>query len=111
MSDEKRQPKTPSAKGEGFVMEEKAETAHSADGVDFATFIFSLATGAFIQMGLAPDPMTGKTEKNLPMARQTIDMLLMLKDKTRGNLTSDEKELIERLVNDAQLGFVKASKK
>lgn len=92
-------------------MQDKKETPVRPDAVDFSTFIFSLATGAFIQMGLAPDPLTGKTEKNLDLARQNIDILLLLKDKTRGNLSADETKLMESLVAEAQLRYVEVSAK
>jgi hypothetical protein len=85
------------------------EKAAAADGVDFATFVFSLATGAFIQMGEIPDPATGKKEKNLQLAQQNIDILLLLKAKTKGNLSSDEGQMLESLLSQAQLKFVEVS--
>ncbi|MBY0371497.1 DUF1844 domain-containing protein [bacterium] len=99
------------ASGKGFTMKDGKETAARPDGVDFSTFVFSLATGAFIQMGLAPDPLTGKTEKHLDLARQNIDILLLLKEKTRGNLSPDETKLIESLAAETQLRFVEVSAK
>jgi len=95
--------------GEGFTMKEGAEP--DPNSVDFPTFIFSLATGAFIHLGLAPDPMTGKTEKNLELARQNIDILRMMKDKTKGNLSNDEGQMLESLLSEAQLRFVEISKR
>ncbi len=85
------------------------EKAPAADGVDFSTFVFSLATGAFIQLGEIPDPATGKKEKNLELARQNIDILLLLKNKTKGNLSSDESQMLESLLTQAQLKFVEVS--
>lgn len=96
--------------GEGFVMKE-TPTEERQGEVDFPTFIFSLATGAFINLGLAPDPMTGKTEKNLELARQNIDILVMLKAKTKGNLSKDEGQLLESLLSEAQLRFVEVSRR
>lgn len=93
------------SKGDGFVMKEKEQK----DGVDFPTFVFSLATGAFIQMGEIPDPMTGKKEKNLELAQQNIDILLLLKEKTKGNLTPDENQMLENVVSQAQMKFVEIS--
>src|SRR3989344_3504313 len=85
-----------SAKGEGFVMKEgnNPEPA-SPQQIDFATLIFSFATSALINMGLAPDPSTKKTQKNLELAKQNIDILEMLKTKTKGNLSADENVLVE----------------
>ncbi len=79
------------------------------EGVDFSTFIFSLATGALIHLGLAPDPATGKTEINVTLAQQNIDLLQLLKAKTRGNLTEDESKMLESLVSEVQLRFVEVT--
>lgn len=76
------------------------------EGVDFPTFIFSLATGALIHLGISPDPATGKTEINVTMAQQNIDLLVLLKDKTKGNLTEDESQMLESLLSEVQLRFV-----
>ncbi len=90
-------------------MSEDKNKPTAPDSVDFATFIFSLATGAFIQMGEIPDPLTNKKEKNLPLAQQNIDILLMLKAKTKGNLSGDESQMLESLLSQAQLKFVEVS--
>lgn len=109
--DEKDDPKAaPPQKGEGFTMKEADEHAGQPHEIDFATFIFSLATGALIQCGIAPDPMTGKVTKNLELAKQNIDLLALLKDKTKGNLTKDETELMESLLAEVRVRFVEASK-
>jgi hypothetical protein len=103
---------TESKNGDGFVMKEKpAEPPQHPESVDFATFIFSLATGAFIGLGLTPDPSTGKTEIHLPMAQQNIELLVLLREKTKGNLSVDESKLLEGLLAEAQLRFVEVSAK
>src|SRR5215831_2316322 len=78
--------------------------------IDFSTFILSLATSAFYQLGQLPHPDTQKTELNLPLAKQTIDMLGMLQAKTRGNLSHDEDRLLENVLYDLRLKYVEASK-
>jgi hypothetical protein len=94
--------------GEGFVVKDSPQkNSDRTDSVDFATFIFSIATGAFIGLGLTPDPSTGKTEKNIPMARQNIELLVLLREKTKGNLSTDETKLLEGLLAEAQMSFVK----
>jgi len=99
------------SKGEGFTMKEGEQPAPAQpQQIDFATLIFSFATSALINMGLAPDPMTKKTQKNLELARQNVDILEMLKEKTKGNLTPDENTLIENLLTEVRLRFVEASK-
>jgi hypothetical protein len=104
-------PETP-AKGEGFTMKEGEASAPAApQQIDFATLVFSFATSALINMGLAPDPSTKKTQKNLDLAKQNIDILVLLKEKTKGNLSTDENALVENLLAEVQLRFVEAAKK
>ena len=62
--------------------------------IDFSTFIMSLTSSAFYHLGDIADPETGKTETNLPAVQQTIDMLIMLKEKTQGNLNEEEGKLL-----------------
>jgi uncharacterized protein DUF1844 len=79
--------------------------------IDFATFVLSLASSALLHLGQMPDPDTKKTESNLPMAKQTIDILAMLQGKTRGNLSRDEEQLLENLLYDLRLKYVEAAKR
>jgi hypothetical protein len=78
--------------------------------VDFSTFIMSLTSSAFYHLGDMPDPSTGKKEVNLPAVQQTIDMLIMLREKTKGNLKEDEKKLLEQLVYELQVKYVAKAK-
>ena len=78
--------------------------------IDFLTFILSLGSSAAIQLGDAPDPETGKHYKNVPQAKQIIDMLGMLREKTKGNLTPEEARFLDGLLYDLRLRFVEASK-
>ena len=82
----------------------------SLPGVDFATFILSLSHSALVHMGEAPSPETGKTEKNLPLARQTVDLISMLEEKTKGNLSGDEERLIGQVLFDLRMRYVEQSK-
>ena len=75
--------------------------------INFLTFIFSLNASALVQLGVMEDPATGKKEKNLPLAKQTIDMLSMLEEKTAGNLTTEEAELMKHILYDLRMRFVK----
>ena len=79
--------------------------------IDFSTFIMSLTSSAFYHLGDIADPETGKTETNLPAVQQTIDMLIMLKEKTQGNLSEEEGKLLEQLIYELQLKFVAKTKK
>ena len=78
--------------------------------MDFTTFCLSLASSATIHLGLVPSPETGKAERTLPLAKQTIDILALLEDKTRGNLTAEESKLLATVLYDLRLRFVEASK-
>lgn len=79
--------------------------------IDFATFILSLATSAQVHMGAIANPQTGKPEVDLRMAKETIDLLDILKEKTKGNLTSDEERLFEHLLYDVRMMYVERSKR
>ncbi|MEA3221683.1 MAG: DUF1844 domain-containing protein [Thermodesulfobacteriota bacterium] len=78
--------------------------------IDFPTLIMSLASASIISMGKVPDPQTGKTVKNLRLAQQNIDIVSMLEEKTRGNLTDQEQDLIKNVLYELKLGFVDATK-
>jgi len=97
--------------GAGFVMKDSpSQTPAEPTQIDFSTLVFSFATGALINMGLAPDPTTKKTQKNIEMAKQNIEILAMLKDKTKGNLTPEENALLDNLITETRLRFVEAAK-
>ena len=70
----------------------------------------SLTSSAFYHLGDMPDPSSGKKEINLPAVKQTIDMLIMLQEKTKGNLNEDEKKLLEQLVYELQVKYVAKTK-
>ena len=75
--------------------------------LDFSTFVFSLGTSAMYHFGDFPDPVTKKAERNLEAAKQTIDILGILKDKTKGNLTEDEDRLLESLLYELRMRYVR----
>ncbi len=77
--------------------------------VTFSNFVFSLTTQAIIQLGEIQDPESKKSLKNLPFAKQTIDLIGMLKEKTSGNLTKEEEVLIDSALYDLKMKYVKAS--
>jgi hypothetical protein len=78
--------------------------------INFTSFIFSLSTSALIQLGEIEDPFTQKKSKNLPIAKQTIDLIGMLREKTKGNLTPEEEKFIEQVLFDLRMRYVKAAK-
>jgi TRAP-type mannitol/chloroaromatic compound transport system substrate-binding protein len=86
------------------------QSAESLPEVDFSALIFSLSTQAIIQLGEVEDPITKKKEQNLPQAKQMIDILGVLKEKTKGNLTKEEQSMLDNLLFDLRMRYVKLSK-
>ena len=76
----------------------------------FVQLIIGLQSAAWMALGKVMNPATGKTEINLELAKDSIDALLMLKEKTKGNLTETEKGLLENSMQDLQLNYIEVSK-
>jgi len=76
----------------------------------FIEFVNMLGSTALYQMGKITNPINGKTEKDLNAAQMTIDILSMLKEKTKGNLTQNEQKVLEEFLNHLQMNFVEESK-
>lgn len=91
--------------------ENEPETGPPLPEVNFSTFVFSLSTSALMHLGELPDPGTGEKSKNLPLAKQTIDILGMFQEKTRGNLDEEEENLLKNLLYELRIKFVAASSK
>ena len=79
--------------------------------INFASFVLSISSSVLLHFGDVPDPISGKKERNLPMAKQTIDILGILKEKTKGNLDKEEEQLLEHLLHDLRLKYVQECKK
>jgi hypothetical protein len=75
--------------------------------INFPTFIASLNASALVHLGVIEDPVSGKAEKNLAMAKQTIDILSMLQQKTIANLTPDEEAMLKSILYDLRILYVK----
>ena len=97
-SDEDAQPQA-AAEGE--------EEAAQFPEINFPTFVASLNASALVHLGVIEDPATGSKSKNLPMAKQTIDILSMMEEKTEGNLTPDEKSMLQNILYDLRILYVK----
>jgi hypothetical protein len=79
--------------------------------ISFAAFVLSLAHTAAVHFGDIPDPVSGEAgEANLPAAQQMIDILSLLETKTRGNLTAEERQLLEQLLFELRMRYVEAGK-
>lgn len=79
-------------------------------GIDFVTFVLSLSHSAYLHLGDAPNPLSGKVERNLTMARQTIDLLGLLEQKTQGNLTGEEERVLEQVLYELRLRFIEVNR-
>ena len=76
----------------------------------FTEFLMGIASSAFIYLGLVEHPATGKRQVDLMAAKESIDMLSMLRDKTRGNLTRGEERFFEEILSDLRMQFVSMRK-
>ena len=77
--------------------------------VNFSTFIVSLSTEVLFHLGQFPHPVSGEKQKDLPLAKHVIDTLAMLKEKTQGNLSEEELKLLEGMLYDLRMAFIRAS--
>ncbi len=77
--------------------------------VTFSTFVLSLASSALVHLGEVPNPETGKTDRNEDLARNSIEVLTMLEDKTRNGLTPEETKLIRDVLYELRMKFVARS--
>ncbi len=82
----------------------------SLPSIDFSGFVISLGTQTLINLGNAPDPFTGATHQDLESAKQTIDLLAILEDKTKGNLSPEESALLHKLLLDLRLAYAEKKK-
>jgi hypothetical protein len=89
----------------------ETRAASSFPEIDFTTFLLSLASNALMQMGATGEGTAGGGEVDLRLARQTIDIISMLQQKTRGNLTGEEERLLDHILYDLRIQFVAATKR
>lgn len=75
--------------------------------MNFPTFVMSMNASALVHLGIIEDPASGKKEVNLILAKQTIDILRMLEEKTRGNLSEDEEKMLKSILYDLRIIYVK----
>jgi hypothetical protein len=89
-----------------------ASEEKKAPALDFSALVLSLGSSAIVHLGQAPDPTTGqkREQPDFPMAQQSIDLLAMLQEKTRGNLTANEASFLDNMLFDLRMLFVQVSK-
>lgn len=94
--------------GEGKVPNKEGQCVMPE--VTFPAFVMSLNTSALYHLGEIADPATGKKIVDLDLARHAIDTLALIQEKTKGNLSADEEELLKNILYDIKLRYVNASK-
>ncbi len=106
-------------KSEGEVPKEEAKREEPEETeaartplpeVNFNSLIFSLSSSALLHLGEIADPQSGEKRKDLPMAKHSIDIIAMLRDKTNGNLTEEEEKFMDNILTDLRMRFVRAAK-
>jgi hypothetical protein len=103
---------TVSDEGEEKIEESEQATTNEdypLPEINFPTFIFSLNSSALVNLGIIEDPATNQKAKNLPIAKQTIDILGMMEEKTQGNLSDDEANMLKTMLYELRMIYVKES--
>ncbi|RLA83317.1 MAG: DUF1844 domain-containing protein [Deltaproteobacteria bacterium] len=96
------------ARKEENAQKEETRSQESIPKITFSSFIYSLSTTCLMHLGEIPEPTTKQIQKNLPMAKQTIDLLEILAEKTKGNLTPEEDGLLKSLLTELRIRYIKA---
>ena len=78
----------------------------NVENIEFLTLIASFTTSGMISLGKIPSPVTNKIERSLEQAKHSIDILEMLREKTKGNLTPDEDKVLKNAIADLQINFI-----
>ena len=111
LNKEDKKPEKQPVKEETKAKEELSAEEQAAEAelpeINFPTFIISLNASALVNLGAIEDPASGTKVKNLSIAKQTIDILSMLEEKTRGNLTEEEEKILKNILYDLRIIYVK----
>ncbi len=92
------------------IASEEPTNEASQHEIDFSSFILSLSTSALIQLGKISDPHTKQPAKNLEAAKQTIDILVIIQEKTKGNLTDQEQSIMDNSLYDLRMMYIEETK-
>jgi hypothetical protein len=101
----------PQEKKDDSVAQSHAAEQELLPELNFSTFVISLSTQALMHLGEIGNPISGKVETDVPVAKQMIDILAMLKDKTHGNLDPNEDRLMDDILFDLRMKYVEAVKR
>lgn len=89
----------------------KTVQAENYPKIDLTTFFLSISSAAFMGLGLVASGEKGKTQVDLELAKQNIDLLELMHEKTKGNRTPEEERLLEQLLFETRMRFVETQKK
>jgi len=101
----------PAEPNRGAAPPSRSEAPAEASGIDFVAFAASLATNALAALGALPEAQSQGLPRSPELAREYIDILAMLKDKTRGNLTRDEEQALQQMLTELRLHYVEATRR
>ena len=111
--DVKTEEKTPGPSAEMEAAPKEADSKKAPEGepptLNFASFILSLSSSALMSLGVVENPVTGKKEKEPAIAKQTIDLIALLKEKTAGNLDDGESKLMDDVLAELHLWYCKVA--
>ena len=96
---------------EGELAPQEAEDADGGEELNFSNYVASLGFQALIFMGEIPNPVTQEVEKNLAQSKFLIDTLVLLREKTKGNLTEQEGKLLNGSIYELQMKFIEILQK
>ena len=88
-----------------------AEAPRADEPVTFSTFVLGLSTQALLHLGEIPDPVSNTTQPDLGAAKHVIDILALLRDKTRSNLEPDEEALLDSMLYDLRMRYVELARR
>ena len=102
------EPRDPAPAGDSTIL---GEQPGAEPRIDFPSYILSYYTQGLVLLGEVPNPMTGKKEDDLEGARHTIDIMSMLQEKTRGNLSGEEEQLMDSVLYELRMKFMAKTRK
>jgi len=107
---ESKPDETPASAAAEDVKREEPKREESQRPIDFTGFVVSLANTALFQLGLIKIPGSEEPKKDLQGARQTIDLVALLEEKTKGNLTEQEAKILKETLFQLRMAYVESSK-
>ncbi len=88
----------------------QSQSSEPPPELTFAAFLWSLSEQALAALGEVPDPVSGQSMRDLTMAQQMIDIIIMLREKTRGNLDAQEQAMLKEILSGLQMKYVEVAR-